>query len=47
VSAVRSRLEDLDIAVEQKPRLFANFKHTLEGDSTSAGSGRNHPEIRS
>jgi hypothetical protein len=26
---VRSRLEDLDIQVELKPRLLANFKHTL------------------
>jgi hypothetical protein len=28
-AVVRSRLEDLDIPVELKPRLFANFKQTL------------------
>lgn len=29
-AVVRSRLEDLDIPVELKPRLLANFKHTLD-----------------
>jgi hypothetical protein len=29
-AAIRSRLEDLDIPVELKPRLFANFKHALD-----------------
>jgi hypothetical protein len=28
-AVVRSRLEDLDIPIELKPRLLANFKHTL------------------